>query len=88
MIPETDVDKLLELYKGHDKQMYELIILMKDYSKENDKQMDRLLDLMKEYSNENDRNIKNQDRMLRIIEVLVEEVIKLKKRVLELEKRS
>lgn len=70
MIPKTDVDKLLELYKGHDRQM------------------DKLLDLMKEYSNENDRNIKNQDRMLRIIEVLVEEVIKLKERVLELEKRS
>ena len=68
MIPETDIEKLLELYKGTNKQMSILIALMKDYN------------------NGNDRNMRNMDRIVRIIEVLSEEVISLKKRVLELEK--
>ena len=74
-IPETDVGKLLALYKEHDRMMHDMIELIK-------KQIDMIDSVMKM----NDRNMNLIDRQGNLILFLFDETKRLNERIDKLEK--
>ena len=74
-IPETDVGKLLALYKAHDKLLKDILGLM-------GKQTDMVDSILKS----DDRNMKYINRQNDLIIILLDEVSRLNKRIDKLEK--
>jgi len=78
-IPKTDVEKLLDLYKGHD----DLIRKIMDFVKEGN---DETFELMKGIFKLYDDNQKLIDRQSEMIIFLINEISRLNKRIDKLER--
>ena len=75
MLPKTDVEKLLEMYRDTNRQTDELLEIIKD-----------IQGLIFQINNINDSNIKSIHRQQDFLLMLFEEINKSNSRILELEK--